>query len=50
VLTGSGVGTFVAAAGNRTVVITLARGVVPGAKTIDALTKVGELALKNIPQ
>jgi hypothetical protein len=50
VLTGAGVGTFVAAVGNRTVVITLAPRVVPGVKTVDALTKVGELALKNIPQ
>jgi hypothetical protein len=50
VLTGAGVGTFVVATGNRTIVITLAPRVVPGAKTIDALTKVGELALKNIPQ
>jgi hypothetical protein len=50
VLTGAGVGTFVCATGNRTVVVTLAPKVVPGAKTIDALTKVGELALKNIPR
>jgi hypothetical protein len=50
VLTGAGVGTFVVATGNRTIVITLAPRVVPGARTIDALTKVGELALKNIPQ
>lgn len=50
VLTGAGAATLVVASGNRTVVISLADKVVPAANTVKALTAVGNLAMKNLPQ
>jgi hypothetical protein len=50
VLTGAGAATLVVATGNRTIVISIADRVVPPANTVKALTAVGNLAMKNLPQ
>jgi hypothetical protein len=50
VLAGGGGATLVVATGNRTVVITMVDQVVPAANRVKALTAVGNLAMKNLPQ